>query len=531
MLRRCFIPTLVAFGLLSFAHSAVSQERVLGVVPQGAPIALASQWQPVITQLQKSLSQPFQFSTAPTITRFEQRVLNGDYDYVYMNPLLYLRAQKKAGYRALVRRKNPLRGILVTARDRPTNLKALRGSVIAFPSPTALGATVLTRAELKRRRINHRVSYVGTHTSGYQAVVIGRYPAAGGVRRSFDLLPESTRQKLKIILETRPINGHVIAVHPRIPATEANRVKQQLLSLHTNADTLSLLQGLKVERFVTARSTDFDAIKTLSLPPLRKLTRIVLHVIPRLDEASTRNQMNPLISFVQQQLELELELRTYPSMGSFDKAILSEKRPALINANPLQAIKLSKKGYRIIAQQVPVSSPKGMHSVILVARNSPYKKLSDLRNKRIAFGGNRNAFFASIVPRVMLGRAGLHGKYTDASKPGPVSDVIKRLYKGKIDAAGTGAMATNSKLLMDRYQIHEMPVLAYSEPMPGLAWLVSRNIPRDIAAELRDLLLNFGPSAPGHSSMTSAGIAGMRPASLKTYEPVKKYIEEATHLK
>ena len=531
MLRRYAVPALVVFGFLSTAQFVVAQERILGVVPQGAPYALASQWQPVVHHLKKSLNNDFRFATASSITRFEQRVLKGDYDYVYVNPLLFLHAEKVAGYRALVRRKNPLRGILVVSKNDNVTLDSLKGSTIAFPSPAALGATILTRAELKRRNIPHQVSYVGTHESGYQGVAVGRYRAAGGVRRTFDLLPDSVRAKLRILMEMKPINGHVIAVHPRVPRAEADKIRRTLVSLHKGEHGAEIMQNLKVGRFVSSMKSDFIALKKLSLPPLRDRSNIAFHVIPRLSAKNTAKQMNPLISYIGQQLELELKLHTYNTMGEFDTAIMKENGVAIINANPLQAIKLAKKGYRIIAQQTPVSSPKGMQGLILVAGNSRYRKLSDLENKRIAFGGNKNAFFASVVPRVLLARAGLHGKYIDASRSGPVSDVVRRLHEGEIDAAGTGAMATNSKLLIEKYGIDKMKVIATSEPMPGLAWLVSKKVPRDIADELRDLLVNFGPAAPGHSSMTSAGIAGLSPASISTYGPVRKYIQEAAHLK
>lgn len=529
MARRYSGPALVAVCCLGISQFAVAQERVLGVVPQGAAHALAQQWQPLLNQLQKSVGQEIHFVTAPTITQFEQRVLKGEFDYAYVNPLLFVRARKQVGYRALVRRSDPLRGIVVTGKDAPAGISSLKDAIIAFPSPTALGATILTRAELDRRKIHYSVSYVGTHESGYQGVAIGRYRAAGGVRRTFELLPEETRKKLKIILETRPLPGHVIAVHPRISDSEANKVRAALLAL--DRDHQPLLKALNVDHFVTSKPSDFRALNNLKLPPVRSVSRIAFHVIPRLGQQDTVRQMMPLISYIRQNLELELELKTYNTMTAFDKAIDKATGPALINANPLQAIRLAKKGYQIIAQQTPVSSPHGMRSVILVNKGSGIHKISDLKNKRVAFGGNRNAFFASVVPRVLLARNGLHGKYIDASKPGTVADVVRRLQDGEIDAAGTGAMAINSELLKAKYHIDEMPVLLSSEPMPGLAWLVSKNLPADVREELSSVLLHFGPSSPGHEAMTTAGIAGLKPATVRTYASVKKYIDEERRLR
>jgi len=514
-------------GPVSLAHA---QERVLGVVPQGAPSDLAVQWQPLINYLQDTAGIHLRFSTAPTITRFEQRVLEGDYDFVYMNALLYVRAQKQQGYRALVKRSNPLRGILVVKKGAVNKLLDLDGSTIAFPSPTALGATLLPRAELDHRKIKYHVSYVGTHESGYQSVLVGRYAAAGGVMRTFSLLPATSQSELQILFESKPLTGHVVAVNPRVPREESERMTNALESLQKSQAGRELLEQLRVEAFVVAKPADFASIKRMSFPATRKINKLKVLVIPRLNEADTRKQMNPMISYIRQQLELGLELETFATMGDFDRAISEVSGPTLINANPLQAINLSRRGYRVIAQQSPLGTPEGMRGLILVAKDSPYKSLADLENKRIAFGGNRNAFFASIVPRVLLSRYGLDGKYIDVSKPGPVSDVVKRLHDGEIDAAGTGSMAMNSQLLKDKYKVDEMRVLAMSEPMPGLAWLVSKQLPPDMVNELQDVLVNFGPEAPGHRVMNSAGIASLKAASLKTYAPVERYIREGAKL-
>lgn len=528
--RWCLSLVLGSLFILGPGSVVFAQERVFGVVPQGAPSDLALQWQPLIRYLQDTTGIHLRFATAPSITRFEQRVLRGEYDYVYMNPLLYVRAHKQSRYDVLVRRHRPLRGIIVVKKGKFRSLKELRGETIAFPSPTALGATLLTRAELKRRKITYHVSYVGNHESGYQSVLVERNAAAGGVVRTFSLLPKSTQSELQILFKTKPMVGHVIAANPAIPRKESARLAGALENLQNSEAGRALLQRLRVDRFVGARAADFASLEKMSFPATRKINRLKLLVIPRLNEADTRNQMNPMISYIRQQLELELELETFKNMETFDRAIASTRGPAVINANPLQAIKLSKLGYRVIAQQTPLGSPEGMRGVILVAKDSPYKTLADLENKRIAFGGNRNAFFASVVPRVLLARNGLRGKYKDVSRPGPVSDAVKRLYSGEIDAAGTGSLAINSQLLKDKYHINEMRVLARSEPMPGLAWLVSKELPQDMVEELRDVLLNFGPDAPGHRVMNSAGVASLQPASIRTYASVERYIQEGEKL-
>ena len=528
MLRGKLLKILFSFGLL-FPLAQQSQgdvERTFAIVPQNAPAALAQQWQPLIQELSHQTEVHFRFVTAPTVTEFERRLLNGEYDYAYINAAVFLEVRKLGVYRGLAQRQKPLKGILVVRQDGPDSIYGLGGKTIAFPSPRAFGATLLTRADLWRAVIKHNVAYLGTHESAYRAVAHGQFIAAGGVMRSFNTLPDSVRSRLRVLHTTAPSTPHIIAANKRIPATEAARVGKALRAMKQHRHGQEALARLYFKNLVHINTRSLRALSKLSFPDRRKTRLILFYVIPRLDERSTREQMQPLAAYLKRRLELQVDLRTHATMGAFEKTIYSERQPALINANPVQAIRLAQKGYVIIAQQLPVKSPEGMRGIILVREDSSIKSLADLKDKRIAFGGNENAFFATIVPKVLLKRGGLEGKYIDVSKPGPVSDVIKRLRLGKIDAAGTGTMAVNSKMLQSKFAVKKMRVIVESEPMPGLAWLLSNSVDPVLRKEIKGLLLAYSAAAPGHAALQAGGVSGMRPARLRDYTAVRKYLDE-----
>jgi len=528
MLRGNLVKILFAFGLF-FSLAQQSQgkaERTFAVVPQHAPIALARQWQPLIKELSNQTGVRFRFITAPTVTEFERRLLKGEYDYAYMNSALFLNAKKMRGYRGLAQRQKPLKGILVVRHDGPDSIYGLGGKTIAFPGPRAFGATLLTRANLRRAAINHNVAYLGTHESAYRAVARGQFIAAGGVIRSFSTLPYDVRSRLRVLHTTASGAPHIIAANKLIPGAEATRVGKALRAMKQHRGGQEALSHLHFRNLVQVNAQLLHKLSGLNIPRRRKTRSIVFHVIPRLDERNTREQMQPLAAYLKRRLEIQVVLKTHATMGAFEKTIYAEKRPALINANPVQAIRLAEKGYIVIAQQLPVKSPEGMRGIILTRKDSPIKSLADLKDKRIAFGGNKNAFFATIVPKVLLKRSGLKGKYIDVSKPGPVSDVIRRLHQGEIDAAGSGIMAVNSKMLQSRFAIHKMRIVAQSEPMPGLAWLLSNTVEPELRKEIEGLLLVYNTAAPGHAALQAGGVSGMRPARVRDYAVVKKYLSE-----
>jgi phosphonate transport system substrate-binding protein len=528
-MSRSLLSVLGAY-LLSVAgvlpHAQAASERTFAVVPQQAPTRLATHWQPLLDALSERTGIRFHFVTAPNIPEFERRVLEGKYDYAYMNAVLFEAARKEPGYRILVRREPDLHGVLVVRRDGPRKLEALRNSVIAFPAPHAFGATLLNRANLKKLHIDHRVAFLGTHESVYRAVAQGQFIAGGGVQRSFSVLPDTVRDQLRILYRSGAAPSHAISANPSINADERRRVQTALLDLSKDPTGRKLLAALDIDRFRLNSVSDTRHLRALGVRRRDRISRMEFHVIPRLNAKDTARQMQPLATYFKQRLEIDVSLHTYSTMSAFERAIYSEKRPALVNANPLQAINLAKKGYSILAQQVPVMSPEGMRSIILVREDSSIQALSDLRGKRVAFGGSPTAFFASMVPHVMLKQAGLKGQYQDVSRPGPVAEVVGRLRRGEIDAAGTGTMALHSEGLKRRYHVDRMRVIARSEPMPGLAWLVSPAVGPAVQTEIRHVLLGYNRRAPGHSALTAGGIAGLRAASRKDYAVVERYVRE-----
>ena len=520
-LRRSCFALLLAPGLAA----AASSERGFGVVPQLSPIVTAERWQPLLNEVSRQAGVSLRFATASGITKFEERVLAGEYDFVYLNSLLFQEAQKSRGYRALVRDEQPLRGIIVVRQDGPQSLAELSGKTLAFPSPRAFGATLLTRADLKRLNIPHDVSYLGTHESVYQAVAQGRHVAGGGALRSFELLAAAQRRGLRILHTTAPVMAHVIAVHPRVPAPEAERVRQTLLKLHEQPVGAVQLGKLDMRRLVAVVPADFESVRGYSLTP--RIRALAFHVIPRLDVEATRQHMQPLAAYMKQRLDLDVQLKTYADMAAFEKAIYATNTPSLVNANPLYAIRLIKQGFEVIAQQMPVNAPEGMRSLILVRADSPYQRLEDLRDKPIAFGGNPNAFFTTVVPKAMLRRAGLEGRYIVVTTPGAASNVLPLLAEGKVEAAGSGLGMFNNEALRKQYIEGRMRVLAQSDLLPGHAWLVGPKLDPELRDELRHFLLNFGADAPGHAAMQAAGIERLVAADNTSYAVVRPYLEQA----
>jgi phosphonate transport system substrate-binding protein len=514
----------VVAALAAAPAKAADPERSFAIVPQQLPSAAALRWQPLIDRVARDSGTTLRFATAASVAEFEARCLQGHYDYVFLNPLLFQEARRRVGYQALVRDSEPGRGVLVVHAEGPRRLEELNDQLLAFPASRAFLATLLTRAELRAAGIKHAAAYLGTHDSVVQGVLRRQYPAGGIARRSWDLLAPAQRQSLRVLHETRPVAPHFVAAHPRVPAGERARVQQTLLQLHAQPDGAALLTRVEWHRLQAFQESDLASLAGITLPP--SPTTLDLHVIPRLDQRATQDTLEPLATFLRQRLDARVTLRAYPDMERFEAAVYQATAPALIIANPTQALRLAAQGFEIIAQERPVGSVEGMRGLILVRADSPYRTLADLAGKPIAFGGGDNAFFASIVPRAMLKREGLAGRYQDVSRPGPVAAVLEPLLSGEVEAVGIGSQAFTNQKIRERYALDRLRVLASSQAMPSLAWLAGPRLEPAMVEDLRQLVLRFGADAPGHAALRAAGIDHMQPADRRTYAGIAAYLAE-----
>ncbi len=261
---RLLIYSLLVTSILVANSGAYSSEKsdsyTFGVVPQFEQRKLFSTWKPILDELNRSTGLMFVLSGSPKIPVFEKRFIRGEFDFAYMNPYHVLKAHASQGYIPLVRDgENPLHGILVVSKNSPIKtITELKGATIAFPSPNALGASLLMRADLQRLHgITVIPRYVQTHSSVYLHVLQNLTAAGGGVARTLDTQPLAVKDGLKIIYTTRPMAPHPIVAHPRVAEGHRKQVQQALLNMAKTPSGQALLAKIPLRAPLTATMNDY----------------------------------------------------------------------------------------------------------------------------------------------------------------------------------------------------------------------------------------------------------------------------------
>jgi phosphonate transport system substrate-binding protein len=239
----------------------------IGIVPQQNATKLARLWMPICKYLSKQTGYRFVFKTAKDIPTFEKRLAAGEYDIAYMNPYHYTVFSIDPGYRAIAKETNKrIQGIIVVKKDSPyQSIVELAGKTLAFPAPAAFAASVLPRAYLKANQIEISPRYVRSHDSVYLTVSKGLYPAGGGIQRTFNNMPESIRQQLRILWKTPGYTPHAFAVHPRLPAAVVRDIAGALIAMSTNEEGGKLLKNLNFNPIGSAKDEDWDDVRELGI--------------------------------------------------------------------------------------------------------------------------------------------------------------------------------------------------------------------------------------------------------------------------
>tara|TARA_R110000744_G_scaffold228675_1_gene346680 strand:+ start:1738 stop:2589 length:852 start_codon:yes stop_codon:yes gene_type:complete len=240
---------------------------VFGVVPQQSPSKLARKWLPVLKFISQKSGVELQFATAPDIPTFEKRLAQGQYDIAYMNPYHYVVLSNEVGFKALVHEQDKkIQGIIVAIKNSEINkLDDLSSQTIAFPAPASFAATLIPKANLVQRDIKFNSVYVDSHDNVYRNIAAGRFVAGGGIKATFNALPDYFREQLKIIWTSQGYTPHAIATHPRVNDDIREKLLNGFLAVKKSAKGEKLLNALQMKGFIAANDKAWDDVRNLNI--------------------------------------------------------------------------------------------------------------------------------------------------------------------------------------------------------------------------------------------------------------------------
>ena len=220
------------------------------VVPQLTAAKIYTTWSPLLQRVGQEAGLCFELRVWPTIPEFEQKLLKGDPEFVFLNPYHAVLAYQKKKYQPLLAdSEDLLTGILVVRTDSSIqSLEALKGKTVSLPAPNAFAASLLIRAELAKRKIDVQPVFVKTHSNVYRSVIGKDAVAGGGVNNTLDNEAPEVRQQLRVLFETPAYTPHPIVTHPSVPAAVRERFLQAMLKLTQDDAGRKLLDDINLHK-------------------------------------------------------------------------------------------------------------------------------------------------------------------------------------------------------------------------------------------------------------------------------------------
>ena len=246
-------------------NKSYAEDYTFGIVPQYDSNILKQKWNPLLHHISNRIGDNFVFKPAASMTEFENNLNSGYYDFVYVNPLQFLKLNRLFGYKPLIKIKNQfLRGIIIMNNTTKFNsLSDLHNKEVAFPYPEGFGAFIVVNDYLKKHGIIVIPVFVGSHQKVYEAVAAGLYVAGGGIEQTLDASNYDIKNELTIKYTSGAFPPLVIAVHPRVSAASVQNFTTQLINMNNNETDKIYLNLLSTENFEfeLAKPEDFDSLR------------------------------------------------------------------------------------------------------------------------------------------------------------------------------------------------------------------------------------------------------------------------------
>jgi len=220
------------------------------VVPQLTAAKIYTTWSPLLQRVGQEAGLCFELRVSSTIPEFEQKLLKGEPEFVFLNPYHAVLAHQKKKYQPLLAdSEDLLTGILVVRADSPIkSLDELKGKNISFPAPNSFAASLLIRAELAKRKIDTNPVFVKTHSNVYRSVIGKDAIAGGGVNNTLDNEAPEVRQQLRVLFETQAYTPHPVATHPSVAGAVRERFLKAMLKLTQDEEGRKLLDGISLSK-------------------------------------------------------------------------------------------------------------------------------------------------------------------------------------------------------------------------------------------------------------------------------------------
>ncbi len=247
---------------------------------------------------------------------------------------------------------------------------------------------------------------------------------------------------------------------------------------------------------------------------------LVLTVPPYDTPSRLAGRYQPLVEYLSERLGRTVRLHVATGYGEQVRRLV-EGAVDLAYMGPTSYLRAHDRYGRDSAERVRlVASESPYVGVIVVRRDSPIERVSDLRGRTFAFGAHPS-LASHYMPRAMLLRQGIHlADLTDYAYLDRHERAVLAVLHGDYDAGGT------TLGIARRYLDREpgLRIIEHSPPLPPLAVVARPGLPEALFREVQAALLEPDPQGIDAIRLLGPGVS-FRLAGDDEYALARRIVE------
>lgn len=255
-----------AMPLLADNSKKQTDELVFGVLPFLSTELLFTRFTPLADYLSTKLGQPVRLETAKDFSTFLRRTSKEKrYDLVFTAPHFYYRAQREAGYRAIVRVARDLNAIIVVPNNSSIKqLSELKGGSLATTDPLAL-STIVMRDYLVEAGIDPSIDVSTIAAPNHSASLLLAYKgitdAAVLMLPPFEMLSVEIQQSMRVIATSKKLPHVPVAVTATMDNQMADKIEKILLEMNDDEQGKLVMKSVMLPGFINVKPALYDGLK------------------------------------------------------------------------------------------------------------------------------------------------------------------------------------------------------------------------------------------------------------------------------
>jgi len=215
----------------------------------------------------------------------------------------------------------------------------------------------------------------------------------------------------------------------------------------------------------------------------------------RLNPLTTIKAIEPLLSYLSKNLKCRIRPVLFPNYGPINQ-YLKEKKIDIAILGPEDFMRTEYEGEVLPLVLVSPNKQNSQRGIIVTSRKNNIRSIKDLKGKSFAFADS-SSLTGYILPRMILLEEGIDPEkdFSRVYFMNSQEEIFLSLVEEKVDA---GVLAEHIfHYLTSIYSISgEMRILARSSEIPPDILVVRKNIPKELIAKIKNLLVNYPQSIP-----------------------------------